>query len=261
MPANLGHLLLALGINSVPAMGWFFGGWSPGTTLLVYWFENVAGALLIAARLARHRAVTDHAGHFKYRGTGRPHTTSQGSFLSHFLRISLVFSGAHGIFLFAILGLLYANGKTEIAAVSWQETLSACGMVAALLALDFFLDWPRLRGWAFADMEALANRNLGRMAVVHLTLIFGMAAVAWSGHERAFFGVFVALKTLNDLSMALPQWNPERPPRWLCAVMDKIPAAKPGQSFEEFWIADKHREIERRKANERPLKTSRLETA
>jgi cytochrome b561 len=37
------HLLTLVAVNAVPAAGWFIEDWSARTTLLVYWFENVAG--------------------------------------------------------------------------------------------------------------------------------------------------------------------------------------------------------------------------
>ena len=59
---QLARLLSSLGLNAVPAAGWFLGDWSAGTTLAVYWFENVAASLLIAARICLHRRVASKRG-------------------------------------------------------------------------------------------------------------------------------------------------------------------------------------------------------
>ncbi|MBZ0101957.1 MAG: DinB family protein, partial [Thermoanaerobaculia bacterium] len=47
---GLGRLLQALGVNSIPAAGFFGEGWSIGTTLLLYWVET-----LVVILLAHHR--------------------------------------------------------------------------------------------------------------------------------------------------------------------------------------------------------------
>ena len=42
-----------------------------------------------------------------------------------------------------------------------------------------------------------ANQGISRVAVVHLTLIVGMAGIALTDAPEALFGVFVVLKTLR----------------------------------------------------------------
>jgi hypothetical protein len=68
----------------------------------------------------------------------------------------------------------------------------------------------------------------------------------------ALFGVFVVLKTLSQLSMALPQWEPATPPNWLSRVMNRLPSVHPGQRFEDQWAKDRADEAERRDSNEQP---------
>lgn len=172
-------------------------------------------------------------------------------FLGSFLQTSLIFSGAHGIFLGVILGVLTANGHGAEIGLNGREVFTGCGLVLVFLAGDFVADLPGLKKRPFAWIEGLADRNLGRVVVVHLSIIFGLAAVAFTGMNRAFFTVFLVLKTMADLASRLPQWNPKTPPAWLCRVMDKVPNAQPGKTFAEFWVADKAAEIARREANER----------
>ncbi len=47
--------LTALGLNAVPAVGWFVGDWSAGTMLVLYWLETLLGTLLVAGRIILHR--------------------------------------------------------------------------------------------------------------------------------------------------------------------------------------------------------------
>jgi len=257
---SLPQLLSTLGLNAVPAAGWFVGSWSAGTTLGVYWFENVAASLLIGARIALHRKWNPCRGHTQYQPRDKERRGAKRSFLEYFLTTSLVFSAAHGFFLGMIILVLTLNGHGAEVGLNFRELATGCGLVLAMLAADFAFDLRGLRAQPFAWIERQADANLGRVVVVHLSLIFGMAAVAFTGANTAFFGVFIVLKTMADLSARLPQWNPDKPPTWLCRIMDRVPNTQSGkakdkrQTFAEFWVADKADEAARLAANERPAR-------
>ena len=251
---GLTQLLTSLGVNAVPAVGWFFEGWSSGTTLATYWFENVAASLFLALKILLHRRLVPCRGHFKYVARAEAKRGPSGTYLSAFLPFSLIFSAAHGIFLAAIIGMLTAKGKGDLVGLDWHSLGVGCGLVLVFLTLDFLLDLPGLKNKTFFWIEQKADANMLRVAVVHLVIIFGMFAVAMTGSNQALFAVFVVLKTMCDLSTVLPQWNPEEPPKWLCKLMDKVPSAQEykGLTFAEFWRKDKQEEIARRLANEKP---------
>ncbi|MDT5198284.1 MAG: hypothetical protein QOF88_6921 [Mycobacterium sp.] len=245
------HLLTLLAVNAVPAAGWFVEGWSAGTTLVVYWFENVAVCLFVAARIVANRRWSPRRGHFEYQAPKSDRRGAQTSFLSGFLVTSLVFSAAHGVFLGVVLFMLNHNDQSAVAAVDWHHVGSGCVRVLLILAIDFVVDLPGLRRWSFWQIEQTANRSLGRIAVVHLTLVLGMLGAAMTD-ASALFGVFVVLKTLYALSMALPQWEPTTPPKWLSRVMNRLPNVHQGEGFEESWADERADEAERRDENERP---------
>jgi uncharacterized protein DUF6498 len=243
------HLLTLLAVNAVPAAGWFADGWSTGTTLIVYWFETVAACLFVAARILAHRRWNPRRGHFTYQAPKSPRTRSQSSFLQGFLVTSLAFSAAHGLFLAGILFVLDHNGQGGLAGVDWCSVKLGSLYVLIALAIDFVVDLLSLRNWSFWQIEVTANRSLGRIIVVHLTLVFGMFGAAITD-ASALFGVFVVLKTLYALSTALPQWEPATAPEWLSRVMNRLPNVHPGERFEDMWAKDRADETERRERNE-----------
>lgn len=245
------HLLTLLAVNAVPAAGWFGGGWSAGTTLAVYWFENVAACLFVSARIVAHQRWSPRCGHFRYQAPNSDGRGSQTSFVKGFLVTSLVFSAAHGLFLGVILFMLGHNGQSDLADVDWRSVELGCVGVLIILAIDFFVDLASLRQWSFWQIEQTANQSLGRVIVVHLTLVLGMFGAVMTD-ASALFGVFVVLKTLYALSMALPQWEPTTAPNWLSRVLNRLPNAHQGEGFEDLWAKARADEVERRSRNERP---------
>jgi hypothetical protein len=245
------HLLALLALNAVPVAGWFAEGWSAGTTLVVYWFETVAACVFVSARIVAHRRWSPRCGHVRYQAPKSGRQRSQSSFLQGFLVTSLVFSAAHGLFLGVILFVLDHNGQGGLAGVDWRSVKLGSLYVLIALAIDYVVDLPGLRRWSFWQIEQTANKSLGRVAVVHLTLVLGMFGAAMTD-ASALFGVFVVLKTLYSLSTALPQWEPATVPNWLRRVMNRLPNVHPGQRFEDVWAKDRADEAERRERNEQP---------
>jgi hypothetical protein len=233
------HLLTLLAVNAVPTAGWFAGGWSAGTTLVVYWFETVAACLFVAARILAHRRWSPRRGHFRYQAPNSGGPRSQSSFLQGFLITSLVFSAAHGVFLGGMLFVLDHNGQGDLVGIDWHSVKLGSLCVLIALVIDFVVDLLSLSKWSFWQIEATANRSLGRVVVVHL--IFDASAL---------FGLFVVLKTLYSLSTALPQWEPATPPQWLSRAMNRLPNVHPGERFEDSWAKDRADEAERRNRNE-----------
>src|ERR1700709_2851657 len=101
LPMRLRSILTALGLNAIPAAGWFLGDWSAGTTLVLYWFETLLGTIFVAARILVNRRLRPSKGHWNYQAPQTEATPGRSSYLSAFLGPALVFTLAHGIFLAA----------------------------------------------------------------------------------------------------------------------------------------------------------------
>lgn len=245
-------LLTLLAVNAIPAAGWFFDGWSAGTTLVVYWFENVATCLLLSARIFAHQQWSPRRGHFRYQASKSGRRGLQASFVKGFFTMSLIFSAAHGVLLAAFLFVLTSNRQSALAAVDWRSVKLGCLGVLVILAIDFVVSLPGLRRQSFWRLEQTADRALGRVVVVHLTLVVGMFGVAITDAPAAIFGVFVVLKTVYAVSVALPQWEPATPPHWLSRVANRLPNAYAGERFEDVWAKDRADDAKRREQNEEP---------
>jgi hypothetical protein len=221
--ARLTRLAETLGVNSLPVVGAFAGDWSWATVLAIYWAENLIAAALIALRLWLHRRW--RAGHAEPAGSG----TRPGEFFG----TTLAFTLAHGLF----LALVFA-GVLD----AWPERAALREGVLALLLLQglaFGMDLWSLDQWPAARVNERANHLLGRVVLVHVSIIAGMVAYAMFEREWAFFAVFAGLKGLSDAAQFVPRpqvaATPSAPPpRWLAALVRLFPARN-GETFEQYW--------------------------
>ena len=191
-------------INAITIYGVFGANWTVATAIALYWTENVIGIVLISLLFVVHRAATHKRGH--YRGV-----------LSTFLSATTVFTIAHGIFLAFFLFLLFPKiAKSEV----FDPKTFRLGLmlVGGVMLFSFLIDALLVKNTPFANIRAAADSFMPRVLVVHLTIIFGMLAMASFGHARALFAVFAALKFGADLLSRAPKTQAENPPRWLLAI-------------------------------------------
>lgn len=257
---GVGRVAQALGVNSVPALGIFGGGWSAGTALALYWLESVLVIVVVAARVVLHRRWTRKAGHWSGRLTiqrqGRPAETRTTTLLQSYLGVAIPFTLAHGLFLSALLFLFFRDRPEGDFRVSMPDLRAGLLGVSVLLAVGFLLDLVGLRDRPFRWIERGTERALGRVFVVHLTIVLGMFATVWTGGPAGLFMVFVGLKTLFDLGSVMPERELALdPPRWLRGL-DRI-KGKDGETFSEHWRRTEEAARRQREANEQPLTAAR----
>jgi hypothetical protein len=238
MNTRFSRFFLAGGHNAVPVSGWFFGGWSPGTTLAIFWIENLVLTVFIASRVAVHWTATRKRGH-------------EDGFLKNFLVTSLVFTVAHGIFLGFILGTMMpasVNRDDLVRGVQWM-----LGAQVASLLLDL---WS-IQRWPFAEIRARTDWMLGRVIAVHLSILLGMFLFMAIGQPWWFFSVFVAMKALIDIGSVLPKWQyqPAKPPTWMARGanwMDNKTGhrQRSKETFEAFWARTNRMEAAKRARDE-----------
>jgi hypothetical protein len=196
---RLTRLAEALGVNSLPVVGLFAGDWSWSTALGVYWFENLIAATLIGLRLMLHRRWRAAIDEPRPDGLTAPR---------QFFVTTLAFNVVHGVFLAAVL-LIVVKVAPDLASLR-QAALA----LLAMQGLAFGLDLWTLDQWPVGRMDERANHLLGRVVLVHLSLLVGLITYAVFDKEWAFFACFAGLKGLSDLSQFLPaSWRGAVPTR------------------------------------------------
>ena len=223
------NLLFALLVNAIPLYGVRYLGWSASTVVVLYWFENLAVAVFTCARIALHRRLTRKRGHWRGGTLGvkvndRLLTTG---LLGEYATMAFVFTFAHGIF---VGGFLLIAAQNHRDSALWQfsraQFAQGAAWTAAALAAEFLLDAATIRSRSFAWIRAYVGKRMGRVLVMHLTIIFGMWAMMATESPFAVLYVLIALKTLWDLAASAAGANPDalpaEPPAWLSKLGDRV---------------------------------------
>lgn len=215
---SVAQFVVVLARNAIPVWGFFNQGWSPATTLVLYWVETLIGTLLIALRIAIHRHLTHARGYEIEKGPATITVTSgkgppkelRLGYVSAFLVGTLGFILVHGIFLLAIVKLVLpeTNGGSVDPEALAQGVVSTGGF----LVLGFFVDLVGLRQRPFAWIRSMAQGTFSRIVIVHITIVIGMGLAMLLHSARPLFTVFLVLKVLADVSAHTPQWRPKEAP-------------------------------------------------
>ncbi len=158
------RIVQATVINSITVYGVFGARWTVATAIALYWSENIIAIVLIALRFVLHRAVTHKRGHTR-------------GVLKTFLQTTLIFTIAHGIFLFLILALLFPN----IAPAEGFDLATfkfGLMLIGGVMVFSFLIDALLVKQMPFMAIRSMTDSFMPRVLVVHLTIIFGMLAMA-----------------------------------------------------------------------------------
>jgi hypothetical protein len=248
---------VALARNAIPVWGFLGRGWSPATTLVVYWVETLVGTLLIALRMEIHRHLTHFRGYSVEEGPATISVSSSGGapkqlhlgYVTGFLVGALGFILVHGVFLLALVAIVLP--QTPDGGTVDREALRQGALgTGAFLALGFLVDLVGLRRRPFVWIRSMAEGAFSRIVIVHMTIIIGMIAAMLFHRARPLFTVFVGLKLLADISAHVPQWRPKQAPAWMSRHLSLAGGkGKPGsESFASYWqkteAAERAREAE-----------------
>jgi len=237
------NLVFVLLINAVPVYGVLVVGWSATTVLVLYWLENLLTAVATCLRIAVHRSWTQKRGHYRAGQLGVVRGKSAvtgGTFLGEYAAAAFVFTLAHGVFVGFLALMLGANRPDD---PRWQFSTAqfrfGATAMAAFVAANLVTDLPSLPTRSFAWLRAYVQQRLGRVLVLHLTIIFGMLAMALTESPFGLLYVLVGLKTLVDVAGAMARDQPllERPPAWATRLAGRIgkPAGAVGSDFAAQW--------------------------
>lgn len=231
-----------IGVTSVPVAGVVWAGWTNATALVLYWCETLLLILLVAVRIHLHRTLTRKRGHYcevlmSSTTNGRTKTrTKIGYFGTSFLVFGLAFWLGSGIF------LGYTLRDDQLGAVDADEVRAGLAVTAIFLSLGLFIDMVGLRERPFAWISQMSKGVLWRVFLVQIAIFAGFIGAHMLGLPRSTLFAFVFLKLYTDIASQLPNYDPQRAPRWMVRLL--------GRSFAEEWRKEKAVEGAREKAEE-----------
>jgi hypothetical protein len=204
MPARFFRIAQVVAVNAVLIIGFFWGRWTAGTVLLLYWFENLVSSILIALRVYIHRKLTNARGHYGLNtsetrtktayGFAVKKKRSVGTILQGYLIFAVGFTLVHGLFLGFVLRAL-----PESAALDPVEVRSGAISIAAFLLLGFILDLGGIRQRPFLWITVITGMMYFRVIVVQFVLIIGIGLMTIFNAPHAALGLFLILKLLVEL--------------------------------------------------------------
>lgn len=182
--ASLPPAAAVLGINTIPALGWLRETWSAEVAMLLYYLETVAVVLLVGGMVRLIVPDLDQR--------GLPIAAKRNRLARDYWTFMLGFALVIGVFLAAILlGFLHTP-------IPWRSVGVAMAVIVVLQLLAYGWEAHRLRPLDIADAEHLVNRDMGRIAVLHLGVLAGIFLAAV--RTEWFVWPFIVLKTGIDVA-------------------------------------------------------------
>ena len=200
-------LLYALLMAALPLIEVVHSGRPPATLLLLYWFETVLLLVTGAIRIVVHRRATAKTGHYAPTTTVSRHDAGAdevqrdlgdgNTYLRHFVGITAIFTGAHGLFVLLLVFLFDVGGP-----LPWADAQAALLWAIAVQVGFLLADLVHLREWTFAQLNESCGNATIRVLVTQLGLIVGIPAIGLAGSAWGMIGTFMGLRALADASIA-----------------------------------------------------------
>jgi hypothetical protein len=237
--SSTGAVVALIVANAIPLIGAIFFGWNVWMILIVYWLENGIVGFFNVLKILRAEGPADPTS--DWRMNGKPMAAVGRAGIAGFFVIHYgLFWFVHGIFvltlpLFAGIGdgfstvepFTPADGEfvdgvftpfpTAGADMTSGFELSAVLLAVVALAISHGLSyWFNYLGRGEYRRTSPAGQMFmpyGRLVVLHITIIIGGMAIAFTGAPAAALAILVVLKTLMDIAFHLAEHRNRSAPR------------------------------------------------
>lgn len=228
-------ILSALGMNAVPAIGVWFGGWPPATAMVVYLAETLLIVMVTALRLrlllparwdppaaassaptpltpmlATARWQVRSGKSFSRSRVGmrsQPAMTLQSNqvqtradLIQSFLILAGGFAAGAGVFLLAITLISRMLDLAATGRVLGPSLLT----LSAILLIGLVVDVILLRQASPAQAELWIQQSLGRVFLIYLAVFIGTVLAVFF-QAMWFVTPFIVLKTIVDIGGPIQQ--------------------------------------------------------
>jgi hypothetical protein len=205
--SSVGAVAALVIANLIPLLGVLFLDWSVWTILILYWLENgIVGAFNILK--IRNAAGPMDATGASFRMNGRPvDMASRAGLITFFIIHYGLFWIVHGVFvltlpLFAMMGP--SGDPAEFAGdVSPGTILVALIALTISHGVSYYFNFVKGGEYLRVSPAGQMFAPYGRLVVLHITIIVGGMAIAFTGAPAAAVAILVLLKTVLDVGFHL----------------------------------------------------------
>ena len=234
--SSVGSVVALIVANAIPLFGALFLGWNVWTILIVYWLENGIVGVFNVLKMLRAEGPTD--GSSAWQMNGKPmNVAGRGAIAGFFVIHYGIFWVVHGVFVLTMP--LFAGMRAEVLEPAPHTLILVDGvnvgpeivpgadmttgfeigsvlLAVVALAISHGLSfWFNYLGRGEYRRTSAAGQMFapyGRLVVLHITIIVGGMAIAFTGAPAAALAILVVLKTLMDIGFHLAEHRKAAPP-------------------------------------------------
>jgi len=208
--SSVGAVVALIVANLIPLVGVLFLGWNVWAILMLYWLENgVIGVFNVLKILHAEGADDPNTGP---RLNGRPADTTARAGVATFFCVHYgIFWFVHGVFVLTLPVFSSISGDST----GLLEGLDALTLMFALGALilshgiSYRFNFIGRGEYRRATPSGQMFAPYGRLAILHVTIIFGALAVIFTGAPATAIAILVGLKVILDLGLHLAEHRPK----------------------------------------------------
>jgi hypothetical protein len=205
--SSAGAVAALIVANAIPLFGVLFLGWNVWTILTIYWLENGVVGIFNILKMSK-AAGPEPAGSSAVRYNGRPiigGAAAKATLIPFFVVHYGIFWVVHGIFVLT-LPQFQAFGD-ETAGIANDPGSVAFVLIGLAIShgISYRLNYIGRGEYLRTSVARQMGAPYGRLFVLHLTIIVGGMAIAFTGASSAAVLVLVLLKTALDLGLHLAE--------------------------------------------------------
>ena len=225
--SSSGAVVALIVANAIPLYGAVFLGWNVWVILIVYWLENGIVGFFNVLKILRAEGPVDPTSTWQM--NGRPmNVVGRGAIAGFFVIHYGIFWVVHGVFvltmpLFAgigaelpvphvivevngdFLGTTSPPGADMTAGFELGAVLLAVVALAISHGVSYWFNYLRRGEYRRTSPAVQMFVPYGRLVVLHVTIIIGGLAIAFTGAPAAALAILVVLKTAMDIAFHLAE--------------------------------------------------------
>lgn len=207
--SSAGAVVALIAANAIPLLGVLSFGWNVWAILIVYWLENgIIGAFNIAKMAKAEGDTTETPGTLLINGRPAASMAKLG-LIPFFVMHYGIFWAVHGVFVLTlpIFGSMGPDGGGPDMASGFNPATIVLAVIALTIshAVSFWFNFLGAGEYRRVTAAGQMFAPYGRLVVLHITIILGGAAIAFTGAPAAAVVILVVLKTLLDLGFHLAE--------------------------------------------------------